>query len=425
MKLLDKLYSKKYYEYMKATEQWSVDQHAYSRNRSTQTALFDIISNIESGLSNEEYVLLICIDCSKAFDTVPSEGLLSKLSKYGIQGRELAFAKHYLTNRTQVGLVNGCTSEERTQLTGCPQGGNFSCMSFISFNNDLPKALKEAKVVMYSDDTSIILHHKNLNKLKELANDTLDRVDKWYRFNRLTLNKQKTNFILYEPTGKRGKNPDFQLQLNNTPLQRISANNCTKLLGIHFDDKCSYKTHIKKVIQKIKSACYALNCTKNILRKKERLCVYRSLIESHLRYGIIFWGPKTTKEEAKTILKLQKRALRNVELTRYNAHTGPIFYKHNLLKFADLMKWEQIMWTYKCVMGIYPDHITRPLMADLSTTDITLRSQSSRALPRNSKETLLTTSLRKTWNSLDETIRSTTSLDTLKWDVRSLTINLH
>ncbi len=174
-----------------------------------------------------------------------------------------------------------------------------------------------------------------------------------------------------------------------------------------------------KVIQKVKAACFALNNTKNFLRKRERLCVYRSLVESHLRYGIIFWGPKVTKVEANTILKLQKRALRNVEIARYNSHTDPLFHKFRILKFNDLLRMEQIVWTYKSVMGIFPEHLTQPLLANLSTTNCNLRSQSTSTLPRNGRETQLLTSLKQTWNDIDESLRNTTSLDVLKWNLNS------
>ena len=41
------------------------------------------------------------IDLKKAFDTVPHDGLLNKLYRYGIQDQPLSWFESYLTNRTQ------------------------------------------------------------------------------------------------------------------------------------------------------------------------------------------------------------------------------------------------------------------------------------------------------------------------------------
>ena len=101
--------------------------------------------------------MLLLLDTRKAFDTVSSDIMMAKLKKYGVNGKELSFVESYMNNRVQTGLVGDETSEEMVQLMGCPQGGSLSCISFILYNNDCPLAVPEAKTVMYSDDTTLIL----------------------------------------------------------------------------------------------------------------------------------------------------------------------------------------------------------------------------------------------------------------------------
>ena len=50
--------------------------------------------------------------------------------------------------------------------------------------------------------------------------------------------------------------------------------------------------------------------------------IYNSLISSHLSYGLLVWGNKSDK-----IYKFQKKAIRIINLGKYNAHTEPLFKK--------------------------------------------------------------------------------------------------
>ena len=70
--------------------------------------------------------------------------------------------------------------------------------------------------------------------------------------------------------------------------------------------------------------------------------LYNSLILSHLNYGILAWGYKSER-----IAKLQKKAIRIISLSKYNAHTEPLFKSLNLLKISDILKMQELKYYYK------------------------------------------------------------------------------
>ena len=107
--------------------------------------------NIERG----KFTGNIFIDLKKAFDTVDHAILIQKLSKYGIQGLELQWFKSYLSSRQQFTKVNGVESDIGSINCGVPQGSCLGPLLFLIYINDLPFALKNCKVTMYADDTSI------------------------------------------------------------------------------------------------------------------------------------------------------------------------------------------------------------------------------------------------------------------------------
>ena len=61
-----------------------------------------------------------------------------------------------------------------------------------------------------------------------------------------------------------------------------------------------------------------------------------------MTYGVLAWG-----YENDIIFKLQKRALRAVTSSRYNAHICPLFIKMKLLKVKDIHKLSQLKLIYK------------------------------------------------------------------------------
>ena len=84
---------------------------------STLTALIDITDNwylnIDDGLTNA----ILFIDLKKAFDSIDHEILLSKLELYGFKGVSLNLFRDYLSDKTQVTVINNVNSE--TSFISC------------------------------------------------------------------------------------------------------------------------------------------------------------------------------------------------------------------------------------------------------------------------------------------------------------------
>ena len=80
------------------------------------------MDKITKCLDNNEYVIGIFLDFSKAFDTVDHDILLQKLSMYGIRGNALSWFQSYLDNRKQSVSYTGAKSDIKTVKCGVPQG---------------------------------------------------------------------------------------------------------------------------------------------------------------------------------------------------------------------------------------------------------------------------------------------------------------
>jgi hypothetical protein len=73
-------------------------------------------------LDKNFYVSAFLMDLSKAFDCLPHNILLDKLSAYGVSSHSVSLLKSYLSNRKQQIKVNSVLSDWADIQKGVPQG---------------------------------------------------------------------------------------------------------------------------------------------------------------------------------------------------------------------------------------------------------------------------------------------------------------
>ena len=165
--------------------------------------------------------IYIYIDLSKAFDTLDHEILLKKLSYYGVVGVALTLFKEYLTERFQYVQFNDSCSSKMNFKTGVPQGSILRRLFFLIYINDLPEISRQIKMVVYADDTTL---YCNLGDLTEdIINTELTKVSEWLAANKLSLNVEKTKYIVFHTPQRKVTYPE--IKINNILIDRVSEFN--------------------------------------------------------------------------------------------------------------------------------------------------------------------------------------------------------
>ena len=117
------------------------------------------------------------IDFSKTFDTVPHDGLLSKLKHYGIDKKIWLWIYNLLKNMKQSGVVDGKQSRLIDVVSGVPQGIVLGPLLFFHHINDLPSVVS-SKVRLFADDCLISRNIKNKEDQIALQKD-LNLLENW------------------------------------------------------------------------------------------------------------------------------------------------------------------------------------------------------------------------------------------------------
>ena len=134
----------------------------------------------------------------------------------------------------------------------------------------------------------------------DIINHELNKVNHWLCVNKLSLNPQKTKYIVFRNKNKIIEN-SIEVKLQNCLIEQVQNLN---FLGITINQHLTWNDHIGVISNKILRSITILNRLKHYLPVYTLKVLYNSLILSQLTYGILAWGNTNTR-----LYKLQKSHL--------------------------------------------------------------------------------------------------------------------
>ena len=132
-------------------------------------------------------------------------------------------------------LVRGSNSSYLNVTCGVPQGSVLGPLLFLIYINDLPLASSKLAFYLFADDTNIYYEAESLTKLQCVVNKELKKVKMWLDVNKLSLNIDKTNFVIFK-SPQHFSPETTTIRFGNLPVKQTCY---VKFLGVLLDENLS------------------------------------------------------------------------------------------------------------------------------------------------------------------------------------------
>ena len=405
-KLLEKLICKRLLNVLDKNDVFCDKQFGFRAKHSTDYAVLNIIDKILTAIDNSKFSCGIFLDFSKAFDTVNHEILIKKLEYDGIRGVAKNWFISYLTNRRQIVTINNVTSDIMPLSCGIPQGSVLGPILFLLYINDFHLCSSLFDIHLFADDANLFYYHEDISALQRNINSELSRVHTWLCSNKLSLNIEKSNYVIFHSPQKKFVF-NFVLQMNGKKLKK---ENCIKYLDIFIDSNLSWKPHVEYIVKKVRRSIGILYKIRYYVDVQILIQLYYALIHPFLIYGIISWG-NTYHISLQPLFILQKKTMRLITFSRFDEHSSFLFKNLNILKLHYLVKFETALFMFKFHNQLLPQVFCSYFSPITQIHNYNTRSAMNQFyyIPRvrtNYGKFKMRFQGSKVWNSIDDSIKS-------------------
>ncbi|XP_055542976.1 uncharacterized protein LOC129728552 [Wyeomyia smithii] len=242
-KILQKTVNTQLTEYLEKYDFLSSRQYGFRPRSNTQTALFDVVTEIQTHCDKKEKVAAVFLDLSKAFDTCDKRILLRRFSELGINGSSQRWFKSFLNQRQQYVSDKGFDSVLHSVEYGVVQGSILGPTLFNCYVNlkDIPL---HGTLFMYADDIVLVNATTSTEQLQTLINEDLERLLRWMNQHKLTLNAAKTKYMLFNDN----MGSTLNILYNGEQIELVQN---FKYLGVWFDSELKWTYHIRELNKKL------------------------------------------------------------------------------------------------------------------------------------------------------------------------------
>ena len=378
---------------------------AFRKGYSCQSILLKMVEDWKHALDSGNIVYALMIDLSKAFDTLPHNKFLCKLKQYGFSDSAEKLMNSYLSNRKQRVVLNACKSSWSDITCGVPQGSILGPLIFNIYINDMYYNINECSLYNYADDNTLGVISKTVIEVHSKMQIEANNMMNWFNANGMNANPSKFQSMLM------GDTSTLRISIDNHEIENTTE---VKSLGIIFDYKLKFDSHLKEICRSAARQLNALRRLSSYLDENTRLVIYKSFILANFNYCPIIWHFCGVTNSRK-IESIQKRALRFV-FKDYTSTYDQLLQKASTSTLYLTRLRNIAIESFKIMHNIGPSYLFNLLQEKEHTHN--LRSDRNVNQPKCNTVSYGTNSFMykgaKIWNNLPNELKNCISLEQFK-----------
>lgn len=224
-----------------------IEQAGFRPKRSCADQVLSLTTSIEAGFQRKLKTSAAFIDLSAAYDTVWREGMIYKFLQ-AIPCKIISrLLNNMLSDRTFKVIMGSNISSQRKLKNGLPQGSVLAPLLFNLYIADMPETT--SKKHGYADDWVLTTQCRSFEESEEVLTADLEKLSGYFRKWCLQPNASKTEVTCFHLNNKNAKR-ELRIQFENTMLNH---NKAPKYLGVTLDRTLSFKEHLTKTAEKLKT----------------------------------------------------------------------------------------------------------------------------------------------------------------------------
>ena len=195
--------------------------------------------------------------------------------------------------------------------------------------------------------------------------------------------------------------------------------NVIKILSLTIDHNLTWHAHIDTVCTKMSRMIGILWRIRDLLSQSMKQMFYNAYILPSLDYALFAWSG-LSDGDLNRILLLQKRAVRVVTDSKWDAPSKPLFRRLGWMTIKQRVKYQRSFLMYKCLSGLAPNYLTDLFQYTEPNHQYALRSINNilqLIVPKAKTEQFKSSfsyAGASTWNKLPSTIKCVSSLESFK-----------
>ena len=418
-KLLEKIIHKRLFCFLCKQHFFYNYQFGFRQKHSTSLALLEVMDMCYQNLDSDQKIVAIFFDLQKAFDTVDHPILLQKLYNSGIRGVMYNWVNSYLSNRKQYTVVNGVIFDLGNVSCGVPQGSVLGPLLFLIYVNDIHKAVPDGNLKLFADDTNLFLSGSNLQLLEKQANECLKNMEDWFIANKLTININKTFYMIYSGKNKKKKDVELKLMINGHVINKVSS---CKYLGVHIDDLAKWNIHIDYLYNKLIKFTSIFFRIRSILPWHCLHKLYYAFVYPHISYGIEVYA-NTSCSVLDKLCKLNNKLLRILLSANFETPVIELYNSFRLLPIPLLYESKMLIFMFN---SLHNSHNLPEVFKDYFKSNSTVHKYNTRqssnlhldCVSSNVGQRQTKFYASKCWNSLPQELKEFTNISSFKKNIR-------